>query len=140
VRKALIGLEVFVGVPAVAGGLDMLLTNGRVLRLSDAFLRGSPFGSYALPGLALAAVVGGGTLAAATGLLRGRVWGVAASALAGAALVVFEVVEVAVMLHAAGAAGFNVQQPLFFAIGLAIFALAARLWSGGPRAHRAAGA
>lgn len=67
---ALVGLLVLVGVTAVAGGLGLLISNGRWLGLSTAVLEPSPFASYRVPGLVLALVVGGSQLAAAVAVRR----------------------------------------------------------------------
>ncbi len=45
-RIALVVLEVLLGLAAVGGGLDLVLTNGQLMRMPAELLRGSPFGSY----------------------------------------------------------------------------------------------
>jgi hypothetical protein len=52
----LIVFEVLMGLAAVGGGLDLVLTNGQLIRMPAELLRGSPFGSYFIPGLVLLAV------------------------------------------------------------------------------------
>jgi hypothetical protein len=69
---ALIGLLLVTGAIAVAGGLALLISNGRWLGLSLTTLEPSPFSSYHLPGLVLALVVGGSQLAAGVAVLRRR--------------------------------------------------------------------
>jgi hypothetical protein len=44
-RIALVALEVLMGLAAVGGGLDLVLTNGQVIRMPAGLLEGSPFGS-----------------------------------------------------------------------------------------------
>ena len=68
-------------------------------------------------------------LAAAT-ILTGHEVGVLASGFAGLAMMLFEIVEVAVVDRFAGSwllLALSLQA-FFFALGLAIFVLAARLW------------
>ena len=66
VRAWLIGVELFVGVSAVPGGLCLLAApNGDgLLRLPLSLLRDSPFPNYMVPGLLLV-MVGGSNLAGA---------------------------------------------------------------------------
>jgi hypothetical protein len=67
----LIVFEVLMGLAAVGGGLDLVLTNGQLMRMPAELLRGSPFGSYLIPGLVLLAV-GIASLASAAAVLRGH--------------------------------------------------------------------
>jgi hypothetical protein len=73
------------------GGVGLIATNGLGMKVSD--LAGSPFGSYLLPGLALAVIVGGLMGAAAVADWRATDWAPLLSFAAGGALVVFEIVE-----------------------------------------------
>ena len=66
VRTVLIALEVAIGFAAVAGGVYALLGAAGVPR---AWLAGSPFSSYRLPGVVLLVIVGGTSLTAARLLL-----------------------------------------------------------------------
>jgi hypothetical protein len=109
------------GLAAVGGGLDLVLTNGRVIRMPSELLEGSPFGSYFIPGLVLLAVGIANLASAAAVLLRNR-WGAPASVVVGIAWMGWFVVQVAVV-------GFlNWQQPAYFVVGVLIIVLAARLW------------
>ena len=64
VRIALIVVEAFVALGAVAGGIA-LLTGVFAQGIPVAWLQGTPFSDYTVPGLALAILVGGGMLLAA---------------------------------------------------------------------------
>jgi hypothetical protein len=44
-RIALVVLQVLMGLAAVGGGLDLVLTNGQLMRMPAELLRGSPFGT-----------------------------------------------------------------------------------------------
>jgi hypothetical protein len=119
-RIALVVLEVLMGLAAVGGGLDLVLTNGQVIRMPAGLLEGSPFGSYFIPGLVLLAVGMANLASAAAVLLRNR-WGTPASVV-GITWMGWFVVQVAVV-------GFlNWQQPAYFVVGVLIIVLAARLW------------
>lgn len=129
VRLALVVLELFVALGAVAGGIALLrgtFTQG----IPVAWLAGTPFSDYTVPGLTLAVVIGGGTvLAAATVFIR-REWAVLISVVAGIFMSGFEVVEAICidskveheLLLVAG------LQAFYFLLGLVIFALALSLW------------
>ena len=109
------------GLAAVGGGLDLVLTNGQVIRMPAGLLEGSPFGSYFIPGLVLLAVGMANLASAAAVLLRNR-WGTPASVVVGITWMGWFVVQVAVV-------GFlNWQQPAYFVVGVLIVVLAARLW------------
>lgn len=119
IRRTLAAIDGFLALTTVAGGLGLL--TGAVAP-PVAMLAGSPFRGYTVPGLALLAVVGGAAATATVLVLRRHRWGAAASALAAATIVGFEVVEVAVIGSPPGVAR-NLQ--LFYvAVGLAIGGLA----------------
>jgi peptidoglycan/LPS O-acetylase OafA/YrhL len=118
VRVALLVLEVFVGLGAVAGGVGVA-TNA--IGLPDDLLRGSPFGSYLIPGLVLLFVVGGSQLVAAAAVSRRHESGAPASALAGLLLVGWMVVQVAII-----GLGHWIQA-FYLVLGMLIVVLAARL-------------
>ena len=44
-RIALVVLQVLMGLAVVGGGLDLVLTNGQLMRMPAELLRGSPFGT-----------------------------------------------------------------------------------------------
>jgi hypothetical protein len=127
IRIALVVLEVFVALGAIAGGIG-LLTGAIPASLEG--LQGSPFADYTIPALSLMVIVGGGMLLAAATILSGREIGVLASALAGLMMMGFEIVEAAVIDRIGGSELlFAVSlQAFYFALGLAIFVLACSLW------------
>jgi hypothetical protein len=128
IRLALVVLEVFVALGAVAGGIG-LLTGAIPASLNG--LQGSPFVDYTIPALSLMVIVGGSMFFAAATILTGREMGVLASAFAGLAMMIFEIVEVAVIDHIGGSALVIavVLQSFYFALGLAIFVLSSSLWT-----------
>lgn len=117
-RIALLVLETLMGLAAVIGGLDLALTNGQIIGMPTELLKGSPFGSYLVPGWVLL-VVGIVNLAGAIAVLRRHRWGAPLSLLVGLMWVAWFVVQVAVV-------GFvSWQQPVYFAVGLLIILIAA---------------
>ena len=127
IRIALVVLEVFVALGAIAGGIG-LLTGAIPASLEG--LQGSPFVDYTIPALSLMVIVGGCMLFAAATILSRREIGILASALAGLMMMCFEVVEAAVIDRIGGSELlFAVSlQAFYFALGLAIFVLAFSLW------------
>ena len=127
IRIALVALEVFVALGALAGGIG-LLTGAIPASLEG--LQGSPFVDYTIPALSLMVIVGGSMLLAAATILSGREIGVLASAFAGLVMMIFEIVEVAVIDRTGGSelVFAVVLQTFYFALGLAIFVLACSLW------------
>jgi hypothetical protein len=127
VRLTLAVLEAFVALTAIGCGLGLEVG---AIQFPIAWLQGSPFGDYTIPGFLMANIVGGSSLlAAATILTEGEV-GVLISALAGLLLIGFEVVEGTSIDPNLGngllpAIGF---QASYSAIALTIFGLATYLW------------
>jgi hypothetical protein len=119
----LIVLNTFLAVTAVAGGVG-LLTGAMKPSLEP--LRGSPFSSYTIPGLALLVMVGGSALVATVLLLRRHAWGVLASGVAGVIIMGFEIVEVLVIGSEPGLA--RNLQVFYFTLGLLIAGLATAMW------------
>jgi hypothetical protein len=122
-HKALLGLDLFLGVTEVAGGIAIL---AGAISFPSEWLRGSPFSTYTAPGLVLL-LVGVAALAAAGLVLRRHSWALAASLASGLLIMGFEIVEVAVVVRQAGPAGFSWLQPAYFALGLLLALLAAWL-------------
>jgi hypothetical protein len=96
----LIGLETFLAATAIYGAIWVVPAQPRAL------LEGSPFSDYTIPALALGSVGAGAALAAVLVLVR-RTPGLRLSIAIGAAIMVFELVETAVIgldvwLHAVG--------------------------------------
>ncbi len=132
-RVARIGLTIFagfLGVTAVLGGAALLFG---WLGVPTDLLVGAPFGSYTIPALLLIVLVGGSGLLATALLLRRSAGDLAASGVAGLAILSFEAVELVVI-------GFSWLLALYVAIGFAILILTAGLWVAGrddPQTRRA---
>ncbi len=127
VRLTLVILEAFVALTSIACGVGLMVG---AVQFPAAWLAGTPFGDYTMPGLAMAAIVGGSSFLAAEMTRAGRGGGVVASALAGLLLMGFEVAEVAMIDRNLGnwlplAVGF---QAIYSTLSLTIFGLAAFLW------------
>jgi hypothetical protein len=127
-RIELAALDLFLGATAVLGGLGLLLH--WYPPPPPELLAGSPFGSYTIPALVLAVVVGGSALVAAVAVLVRHPLAAAASAVAGLMILSFEAVQIAVI-------GLAWLQAVYVANGLLILALAARLWVRRRAMHRA---
>lgn len=129
IRIALAVIEAVVGLGAIGGGLA-ILTGAFDQWFSLAWLAGTPFSDYTIPGLVLLVVVGGGMLLGAATQFIQREWVVLLSAALGLILLGWEVVEVAIIDRYAQAVvpSTVVQQVLFTVLGLVIFGLAAFLW------------
>jgi hypothetical protein len=115
-RTLLLDLNLFLGVTAVGGGVALL---AGWIRIPLSSLVGSPFSDYTVPAVLLTVVVGGSALLAAGLVHLGTVAGLPASAIAGGAIIVFEIVECSVI-------GFAWLQAAYLAIGVLIVSLA--LW------------
>jgi hypothetical protein len=125
IRGTLIGLELFTAVGAIAGAIFV------VPGLPPEWLAGSPFGDYTVPALALGILCGGGSLAAALAVAWRPALGGIVSAAAGAAMAIFEVVEVAavgLMIVKFPTEPASYLQPFYFAIGVVIAALGILVW------------
>src|SRR6266568_4048764 len=73
IRFALVVIEAFIGLGAIGGGIALLI-GAFAQWLPVAFLQGTPFSDYTIPGLVLTFVVGGGMLLAAATLFLQREW------------------------------------------------------------------
>ncbi len=120
VRIALVVFEALVALSAIAGGL--WLAAGRST-LPLAWLAGTPFSDYTIPGLVLAIVVGGSALIAAATVFIHREWAVFVSVAAGLLMAGYEVVRVAMIGH------LDWFYEVSFVFGLVIFGLATYLWT-----------
>lgn len=118
VRAALFVIDVFVVLTAVGGGIALVagLEGGR---FPPEMLRGTPFGSYVVPGLMLAVVVGGSAaVAAATTLLSSTAGGLT-SMLAGVVMMGWIVGEVLLFNQPS----WTWIEVFYFALGLAMVVL-----------------
>jgi hypothetical protein len=127
VRLTLVVLEAFVALTSIACGVGLVVG---AVQFPLAWLQGTPFSDYTIPGLAMAIIVGGSFLLAAETIFTGREGGVLVSALAGLLLVGFEVAEVAIIDRNVGnwlpvAVGL---QAIYSVLSLTIFGLASSLW------------
>ncbi|GLI26809.1 hypothetical protein ARHIZOSPH14_10510 [Agromyces rhizosphaerae] len=116
-RFLLLVLQAFVAVTAAAGGVALIL--GSVDASSSSavvppveYLDGSPFGSYAIPGVVLALVLGGTHAVAFVALLRRVRWAALAATVAGYTALIWIFVQMMVI-------PFSVLQAVYFGIGLA---------------------
>jgi hypothetical protein len=136
IRIALAIIEAVTGLGAIGGGMA-ILTGAFDQWLPVAWLAGTPFSDYTIPGLVLLVVVGGGMLLGAATQLIQREWAVLLSAALGLMLLGWEIVEVAIIDRYAQAVvpSTIVQQVLFTALGLVIFGLAVTLWMREYRGH-----
>jgi len=136
IRIALVVIEACIGLGAFDGGIALLIgAFGQWLPV--AWLRGTPFNDYTIPGLILTIVVGGGMLLAAATQFIQREWAVCLSAAMGLIMIGWEIVEVAIIdrYEQAVVPSTVVQQVLFSVLGLVIFGLAVYLWMAEYRGH-----
>jgi hypothetical protein len=120
-KRALVGLELFTGVAGVIGGVLLVIEpDGSLMNAKLSALADSPFSDWRIPGVLLAALVGGGFVG--TGLWQWRDgWHARElSLLAGLGLVAFEGAELAWI-------GFQPLEAVFGAVGLVVMGLAWRL-------------
>jgi hypothetical protein len=121
-RRVLVVLELATGAAALAGGaLLAAAPDGSLLKADPAVLAGTPFSDWRVPGLLLAALVGGGNLLAGSWQRGSRRHARELSLVAGAGLVAFETAELAWL-------GFQPLEASFAGIGITIVALA---WKAG---------
>jgi hypothetical protein len=112
VRIALIVLNSFLALTAIAGGFGLL---SGFARPPTELLDGSLFSSYVVPGLALAILVGGSASIATILIARNHPKARLASLAAAGAILIFEVVEVTVIGSPEGLAR-NLQM-FYFQLG-----------------------
>lgn len=113
-RKLLIGLLLFIGLTAVAGGIGLM--TGSVDPGAE-LLTDTDFASFYLPGIILFAVVGGSSLLAAISTYKKVIGAELASILAGLILLFWLVGEVVSIGH------LNPLQFIYFALGCAVLYL-----------------
>jgi hypothetical protein len=130
IRITLIVIEAFIGLAAIGGGIALLTGAFPPQWLPVAWLAGTPFSDYTIPGLILLIVVGGGMLLAAATQFVQREWAVLLSAAMGLIMIGWILVEVAIIdrYEQAIVPPTVVQQVLFPVLGLVIFVLTAYLW------------
>jgi hypothetical protein len=91
-RRGIATIEIVVGAGAVYGGYS-LLTDAEGLGVKQAWLEGSVFSDYTVPGLFLLVVIGGGMLAAATVTMLAPAYAARAAGIMAAILVAWGLVE-----------------------------------------------
>lgn len=105
-------LHLIIAVGAIPAGVMMLLDpSGAMIGLSAEQLAGSPFGSFALPGLALLAVIGLGNLVGAWASFTRRPYAWVLALVLGLFLMAFEAIQYL-------AIGFSWLQAVYFMLGL----------------------
>ena len=112
----LIGVELFVAVGAVYGGVGLIA--GNAIHIADEWLVGTPFNSWILPGIFLLVVVAFPMMTAAVAEIRRLRWSYSASLVAGAAQVGWIIAQWLIMQR------FFLLQPVMFAAGAAVLLLA----------------
>jgi hypothetical protein len=129
IRIMLAVIEAFIGLGAVGGGIA-ILTGAFNQWLPPAWLQGTPFSDYTIPGLILLIVIGGGMVVAAATVFVQREWAVLLSAGMGLVMIGFEIFEVVILDRYADAIipSTIAQQALMSGLGLIIFGLASYLW------------
>jgi len=134
VRITLAVLEGFGALTAIAGGIALMMGE---IQFPLAWLQGTPFSDYTIPGLVLFLVVGGGMLLAVATVFLQREGAVLISMAVGFFMMAFEVVEVASVDSKAGEALAIalLLQVFYFVLGLATFGLATFLWWAEFRCH-----
>ena len=138
IKIALVAIEAFIGLSAIFGGIALLTGAFHFDQwIPVAWLAGTPFSDYTIPGLLLLIVVGGGMLLAATTVFVEREWAVLLQASMGLVMIGFEVVEVAIIDRYAQAVvpPTIMQQILISTLGVLIFGLAGYLWMREYRSH-----
>jgi hypothetical protein len=136
IRITLAISEACIGLGALGGGIA-LLSGAFDQWLPVAFLQGTLFNDYLIPGLVLTIVIGGGMLLASAAQFIQREWAVLLSAAMGLIMLGWEIVEVAIIdrYEQAIVPSTIIQQVLFSVLGLMIFGLAAYLWVAEYRGH-----
>jgi hypothetical protein len=116
--RLLAGLELFTGATALVGGVLLVARpDGALMKAETAALARSPFSSWRVPGVLLAALVGGGFIAAGGWQLRNGPYARELSIVAGFGLVAFEAVELAWI-------GFQPLEAVFAGIGVVVVLMA----------------
>jgi hypothetical protein len=136
IRIALVVIEALIGLGAIGGGIA-ILTGVFDHWFPIAWLQGTPFSDYTIPGLVLLIVIGGGMLLAAATVFIQREWAVLLSAAMGLIMIGFEVFEVVIIDRYADAIipSTLMQQALMSGLGLVVFGLASYLWMSEYREH-----
>lgn len=92
-RRIMIGIHIFVGIGAMAGGMGAILNPYSPMGVSVDILKHSPFHSFFIPGLLLFGVIGLGNLLSAFVLLKDYKLQVYVSGIFSGALVIWIIVQ-----------------------------------------------
>jgi hypothetical protein len=138
IRIALLAIAAFIATSAIEGGVAVL--GGVVFgyKLPLAWLAGTPFSDYTIPGLVLAIVVGSSALLAAATIFIHREWAVLVSVLAGLMMTGYLVVEIVSIDSKLGDAlpTSLAVQLFYFVLGVALIGLGRFLWMREYRSSR----
>ena len=136
IRIELVVIEAFIGLAAISGGMA-ILAGAFDQWFSAAWLAGTPFSDYTIPGLILLIVVGGGMLFAAATQFIQRAWAVLLSASMGLVMIGWVIVEGAIIdrYEQAVVPSTVGQQILIAVLGLLVFGLSVYLWMTEYRGH-----
>jgi len=116
-RAAAIALELLLGVGAVGGGIALMAgPNGEILPLPVSALAGSPFANYFAPGAILFTCLGIGPIGAAVMAWRRHPLSPLLAFMVGAALLIWLIVEIAIV----GYSNDPPLQALYLGLGIAI--------------------
>ncbi len=112
--RILLALLALQGAGGIFGGGALVLSpSGDLLRMPTSYLEGTPFSDYLIPGLLLLTALGVFPLVVAVGLWRRRPWAWFGAFAVGCGLVIFEIVEYAMI-------GSDAQQAVWGSIGALI--------------------
>ena len=127
VRLTLFVVEAFVALTSIVCGVGLAVG---AIQFPLAWLQGTPFSDYTIPGLILLIVIGGGMLLAAAAQFIQREWAVLLSAVMGLVMLGWIAFEVAIVDRYTQAVvpSTVMQQILFPVLGLVMIGLAAYLW------------
>lgn len=111
-------LQGFIGIGAMFGGFGLIMDpSGVSLGMTIAYLQGTPFQTFLIPGLVLFSVNGLGTLAASYFTFKNHRYASYLAMIFGAGLVLWIVIQVVLIGYQ------SLLQPLYFILGIMEFAL-----------------
>ncbi|QUI24598.1 hypothetical protein HZI73_20830 [Vallitalea pronyensis] len=110
-HRILIGLHLFVGIGAMAGGLGAILSPNNPMGMTTEALKSSPFTNFLIPGIFLFVVIGMGNVLSAIALYRFK-YGSYVSNVMSWILVLWIIVQ-CIMLDA-----INILHVIYFVIGI----------------------
>lgn len=120
-RVSLVAMEVFVGLGAVFGGVEMVQHPLSPMGMTTELIDGSPFNTYTWPGVLLLALLGIAPLVLAIGVLAKVKGAVSLSGVFGVGLMAWICVQWVILPDRLWI------QPLMFSVGLVVLSLSAVL-------------